>query len=41
MSTDDIALIGHLMRRAGFGATGAELEAYAAQRVRADRGAPA
>ncbi len=29
MSTDDIALIGHLMRRAGFGATGAELEAYA------------
>ena len=30
MSTDEIALIGHLMRRAGFGATRAELEAYAA-----------
>ncbi|MDA1348977.1 MAG: DUF1800 domain-containing protein [Chloroflexi bacterium] len=29
MSTSDIALIAHLMRRAGFGATRAELEAYA------------
>jgi len=28
---DDIALIAHLMRRAGFGATRAELEAYAAK----------
>jgi uncharacterized protein (DUF1800 family) len=30
MSTPDIALTAHLMRRAGFGATRAELEAYAA-----------
>jgi hypothetical protein len=28
---DDIALIAHLMRRAGFGATRTELEAYAAK----------
>ena len=31
MPDHDIALISHLMRRAGFGATRAELEAYAAQ----------
>ena len=31
MGTDNIALIAHLMRRAGFGATRTEIEAYAAQ----------
>ncbi len=31
MAQDDIALIAHLMRRAGFGATRAELERYARQ----------
>ena len=31
MSTDNMELIAHLMRRAGFGATRTELEAYAAQ----------
>ena len=31
MSNQDFALLAHLMRRAGFGATRDELEAYAAQ----------
>jgi uncharacterized protein (DUF1800 family) len=31
MGTDNIALIAHLLRRAGFGATRTEIEAYAAQ----------
>ena len=31
MGTDEIELIAHLMRRAGFGATRTEIEAYAAQ----------
>ena len=31
MSQHDIALMAHLMRRAGFGATREELEAYVAQ----------
>ena len=31
MGTDNMALIAHLMRRAGFGATYTEIEAYAAQ----------
>ena len=29
MSNNDVALMAHLMRRAGFGATRTELEAYA------------